>query len=73
MKYTTIKIDSKVASRVKKYVKKKGMTIGFYVSNKLDHALKTDSIQDALTDFSPIGVNKVQAKKQKFILNEVDM
>jgi len=42
MKYTTIKIDSKIAAKVKKYVKKRGLTIGFYVSEKLGNALKAD-------------------------------
>lgn len=42
MKYTTIKIDSRVASKVKRHVKKRGLTIGYYVSLKLNLALQND-------------------------------
>lgn len=50
MKYTTIKIDSKIAAKVKKHVKKRGMTIAFYVSHKLDYALKSDIATELIRD-----------------------
>lgn len=61
MKYTTIKIDAKVAARVKKYVKKNGLTIGFYVSAKIDHALKVDTMNNVMQE-NTVSYNQPQGQ-----------
>lgn len=50
MSTESVKIDSKIVERVRKYIKRTGQTISGYINTNLDRQLNLDELGAKLTD-----------------------